>query len=87
MERFVRYARTIPCPPGGRILFHYVSVRKDDARFSYVPVAAFTVDPRAGTIEEKSLDPSFSVRAASPVSPVHEGLKPGSYAPAPDPVR
>ncbi len=82
VERVVRYARTIPCPPGGRILFRYISVRKDGAKFSYVPVAEFTVDPRAGTIEEKSLDPSFSVRAPSPVSPVHEGLKPGSYAPA-----
>jgi hypothetical protein len=82
VERVVRYVRTIPCPPGGRVLFRYVSVRKDETRFSCVPVAEFTVDPRAGTVEEKSLDPTFSVRAPSPVSPVHEGFKPGSYAPA-----
>ena len=29
----------------------------------------------------------FSVRAASPVSPVHEGATPGSYAPAPGAAR
>jgi len=33
-------------------------------------------------VAERVIDPSVSTRAASPVSPVHAGAKPGSYAPA-----
>jgi uncharacterized membrane protein YphA (DoxX/SURF4 family) len=81
-ERLVRYCRTIPCPAGARVLFRYTSIRKDSGRFEYVPVAEYRVDPRAATVEETVLDVSISVHAAAPVSPVHEGVTPGSYAPA-----
>jgi hypothetical protein len=87
VERLLRYARTVPGPAGGRVVFRYVAVRKDEGRFAFAPVAEFTCDREAGMVEETSLDPSFSVRAASPVSPVHEGFKPGSYAPSPDAAR
>ena len=81
-ERLVRYCRTIPCPEGSSVVFRYVSVRKDSGRFEYAPVAEYRVDPAKGTLEETILDPSVSVRTAAPVSPVHEGVRPGSYAPA-----
>jgi hypothetical protein len=81
-ERMLRYCRTLGCPPGSDVLFEYMSVRKDWSQFEFVPVAEYTVDLRVGTVVERVLDPSVSVRAASPVSPVHAGVKPGSYAPA-----
>ena len=85
-ERILRYCRTLGCPRGSDVVFEYMSVRKDRGRFEFVPVAEYTVDLEAGTVVERALDPSVSVRAASPVSPVHAGLKPGSYAPA-SPIR
>ena len=45
------------------------------------PVAEFTVDVAAGTVDEATLDPSRSVRAPIAGSPVHEGARPGSYVP------
>ena len=81
-ERILRYCRTLGCPPGSDAVFEYMSVRKDRGQFEFVPVAEYTVDLEAGTVTERALDPSVSVRAASPVSPVHPGLKPGSYVPA-----
>jgi hypothetical protein len=81
-ERILRYSRTLGCPPASDVVFEYMSVRKDRGQFEFVPVAEYTVDLDAGTVTERALDPSVSVRAASPVSPVHAGLKPGSYAPA-----
>jgi hypothetical protein len=41
------------------------------------------VDVDAGTVREQVLDATFSPRSAHEVSPVHEGVVPGSYAPAP----
>jgi hypothetical protein len=79
--RLLRYARSIPCPAGSRVVFEYVSVQKEPDRFRLVPAAEYTVDPRDGTVTETVLDPAVSVRSASPVSPVHEGATPGSYAP------
>jgi len=82
VERVLRYSRTLGCPPGSDVVFEYMSVRKDRGRFEFVPVAEYTVDLAAGTVVERVLDPAVSVRAASPVSPVHAGVRPGSYAPA-----
>ena len=39
------------------------------------------VDVKAGTVTERVLNAMVSVRAAHAVSPVHEGLRPGTYAP------
>ena len=82
VERLLRYSRTLGAPPGCYVVFEYMSVRKDRDRFESVPVAEYTVDLDAGTVAERVLDPGVSVRGASPVSPVHAGIKPGSYAPA-----
>jgi hypothetical protein len=81
VERLLRYARTVPCPPDNVLAFEYVSILKRNNAFAYVPVAECIVDVRAGTVQERVLDPAVSVRAAHSVSPVHEGARPGSYAP------
>ena len=80
-ERLLRYAGTLACPEDCVLDFEYVSVRKAEDHFDFVTVAEYTVDPYAGTIEERVLNEIVSVRAAHPASPVHEGARPGSYAP------
>src|SRR5215213_333310 len=80
-ERLLRYARTVKHAPGSILEFDYISIKKADDRFEFVTVATYTVDAAAGTIEENLFDPTFSVRATLSGSPVHEGVKPGSYVP------
>lgn len=78
-ERLLRYARTVARPPESILDFEYVTIRKSDHAFDFVPVAEYTVDVEAGTISERTLDDNFSVRSPLSVSPVHEGVRPGSY--------
>jgi hypothetical protein len=80
-ERLLRYARTVKHAPGSLLDFDYVSIKKAPDRFEFVTVATYTVDADAGTIDENQVDPGFSVRATLSGSPVHEGVKPGSYVP------
>jgi hypothetical protein len=80
-ERLLRYARTIPRPPAAVLIFEYVSVVKRATHFDWVPTAEYRVDVDAATVSVRLLDETFSARAAHPVSPVHEGAVPGSYAP------
>jgi hypothetical protein len=80
-DRVVRYARTIPREPNGRVVFEYYSAQKLRDRFEWRLVAEYLVDPDARTVEERIVDPGFSPRAAHSASPVHEGSVPGSYAP------
>src|SRR4030095_15515427 len=79
-DRLLRYARTVPCPKGSVLIFESLSIRKAERRFDMVPVAEYVGDARAGSGEERILDATVSVRAAHAVSPVHEGLRPGTYA-------
>jgi hypothetical protein len=81
-ERLLRYARTLPHQDGSVLVFEYVSVKKEAARFDWVKVAEYRVDTASQTVEERLLDAGFSPHAAHAVSPVHEGVVPGSYAPA-----
>lgn len=80
-ERLLRYARTIQCEQGDQLIFEYVSLKKEVNGFVFVPVAEYWVDPVAGNVVEQVLDPSVSVRSPHAVSPVHEGARPGTYAP------
>lgn len=80
-ERILRYSKTVPCPANCVIEYEYMSVRKQKNGFEFVPVALYTVDPRANTVEECVLDETISVRQAHTTSPVHEGGRPGSYVP------
>jgi hypothetical protein len=80
-ERLFRYARTIPRDPSSQLVFEWVKVEPREDRFDYVPAAEFVIDPGITRVTETVLDPSISVREVPGVSPVHEGARPGSYAP------
>jgi hypothetical protein len=80
-DRLLRYARTIERAPESVLDFDYVSIRKGNDKFEFVTVATYTVDVEAETITERVFDRNFSVRAALSGSPVHEGMRPGSYVP------
>lgn len=80
-QRLRRYARTIPCPPGSRLVFEWVNLTPRATDFEYSPVAEFTIDPADGTINEVRLTDAVSVTDVPWFSPVHEGARPGSYAP------
>ena len=81
-ERLLRYARTLPCPAGGALVFEYVSIRKNENRFEYVPVSEFIVDVAKAEITERALADRTCVRSASKASPIHEASRPGSYVKA-----
>lgn len=81
-ERLLRYARTVPRLPGEVLVFEYVALVKRERCFEHVPSAEFRVDVDAGTVEEVVLEPEYAPARVSEHSPVHEGSRPGSYAPA-----
>jgi hypothetical protein len=81
IERLLRYARTVPRSIDEDVIFEYVSISKDRVRFTTRVVAEYVVDVDAGTVTEHLLDPDAAIRSSHPVSPVHEGMRPGSYAP------
>jgi len=81
-DRLLRYARTLPHRAQEVLLFEYLSVVKEHGRFDWVPTAEYRVDLQEASIDERILSPGFSPRSAHPMSPVHEGATPGSYAPA-----
>jgi hypothetical protein len=80
-ERVLRYARTLSCPADSVLDFEYVTIRKTPERFEFVPVMEYTVDLADETIEARVIDEEFSVHAAHKDSPVHAGVRPGSYVP------
>lgn len=80
-ERLLRYARTLPGADQDLLVFRYFSVRKSETGFQHVPVAEFVCDTAAGTVEERLLSDDAPIRSAHLASPVHEGFRPGSYAP------
>ncbi|MBA3805780.1 MAG: hypothetical protein H0X14_08740, partial [Acidobacteria bacterium] len=80
-ERLLRYARTVACPSDSVLEFEYVKINKAADQYEFSVVAEYVVDPIAGSVVERTLDDSFSVRAAHAASPVHEGVRPGSYVP------
>ncbi len=81
-ERLLRYARTVPRTADARLVFEWVAVDTRSGRFEFVPVAEFTVDPDRRVVEERRLSDVVAIDAPAPQSPVHEGARPGSYAPA-----
>lgn len=80
-KRLIRYARSFAIPESSRLLFEYVSIVKENGKFHYRPVAEYQVDPRLDHVDERMLNPDFSVRKGHSASPIHEGIYPGSYAP------
>jgi hypothetical protein len=81
-ERLLRYARTVPHESGDSLVFECLTVEKSPSEFRFVPVTEFLVDPEAGAVEEHPLDPSRTLGVPVAGSPVHESVRPGSYAPA-----
>jgi hypothetical protein len=79
-ERLLRYARTLPCPAGARLVFEYVSLSKQSGRFGETPVAEFLVDPKTETVSERPIADTTCLRSANPGSPLKAGTRPGSYA-------
>ena len=86
-ERLLRYARTVQPVPRTDLIFEYVSIRRGAARFEMVPVAEYRVTADTANVEEHLLVPYAAPRMAAPLSPVHEGQRPGSYAPLVRPAR
>ena len=43
-ERILRYASTVPCPPGSHIVFDNHSIKKSPQGFEFVPVLEYVVD-------------------------------------------
>jgi hypothetical protein len=80
-DRLLRYARTIDHRADSVLDFDYVTIRKNNDGFEFVTVAVYTVDVEARTIRERLVEEDFSVRATLSGSPVHEGMRPGSYVP------
>jgi hypothetical protein len=81
VDRLVRYARTIPHLPSSQLVFEWVAVQKRDDQFEFIPAADYIVDTVTGTVTDVLLSDRVSVTAPSASSPVHEGSRPGSYAP------
>jgi hypothetical protein len=81
VQRLMRYARTIPCPHDAVLVFEYIGIEKDEKQFAFLTVAEYIVDPLNETVTEKVLNERYDVHAAYAGSPLHEGGKPGSYAP------
>jgi hypothetical protein len=81
VERLLRYARTVPCPEDCVLVFEYVFIDKTEDSFEYIIVSEYVVDLAAESVTEQILNPHVSVHAAHSASPLHEGARPGSYAP------
>jgi hypothetical protein len=81
-ERILRYARTVRHDGDQLLVFEYVGISKEGGHWAFVPGAEYVVDVRAGTVEEKLLDERAWPRTPHEHSPVHEGARPGTYAPA-----
>lgn len=81
VDRLLRYARTIPHAADAQLVFEWVNVTKRADRFIFVPVAEYCVDVRRGTVDDTIVSDIVSVKAPAAASPVHEGVRPGSYVP------
>jgi hypothetical protein len=81
VERLLRYARTIPRATGAGLVFEWVSVTARPDRFEFVPATEFVVDLDAGSVVDRVLSEETNAWAIPSVSPVREGVRPGSYAP------
>lgn len=81
VERLLRYARTLDCPDDAVLIFEYIGIDKTETQFEFMTVAEYIVDPASATVTERVLDERIDVRAPHFGSPLHEGSRPGSYAP------
>lgn len=78
-ERVLRYSRTLRCPTGCRPVFVYLSAQKIETGFLWRPVAEYQVDTAEGSVVERRLSDDACMRRPQVHSPLHEGVRPGSY--------
>ncbi|MGE0494545.1 MAG: hypothetical protein AB7S38_35375 [Vulcanimicrobiota bacterium] len=76
-EKLVRYARTVPCPAGGRVLFAHYTIDYSGQKFEFVHRADYTVEPVSGSVEATG-----EGATKAEVSPVRPSVRPGTYLPA-----
>jgi hypothetical protein len=81
VSRLMRFARTIPRAPESRLVFEWVTISTGSVRFTFVPVAEYTVDVNAGIVTDSVLIDVNPAQRVTASSLVHEGVRPGSYAP------
>lgn len=81
-ERLLRYSKTLPCPQGHVLDFDYVSIQPKDNKFTFKKVARYEVDPQTKQTTEFLFKDGKLAKTKSEYSPIHEGIIPGSYAPA-----
>jgi hypothetical protein len=86
-ERLLRYARTIPHASSSRLVFEWNDIVDRGDRFEYEPAMEFAVSLPDGNITEKALRDGAAPWRPATVSPIHEGARPGSYAPKVNHVR
>jgi len=80
-QRLLRYARTLGSQERESLVFKYLDITKRANGFEFRDVAEFTVDVGAATVSCQPVQDQTLIHAAHPVSPVHEGIRPGTYAP------
>jgi hypothetical protein len=80
-DRLLRYARTIAIDPGARLVFDWVAVVAGPEQFEFVTIAEYTTDVAQRRVDEQILSTLVAVDAPAAASQVHEGARPGSYAP------
>lgn len=86
-QRLLRYARTIPHAPSSELVFEWVDVVDRGDRFDYDPAMEFAVRLHDESITETALRDGPAPWRPAVVSPLHEGARPGSYAPKVNHVR
>lgn len=81
-KKLFRYAKTIPCDREQVLVFQWVDLKKENARFVDVPSKEFMVDLRAEELTVTDLADGSSETDSLRFSELVEGGKVGSYAPA-----
>lgn len=80
-KRLWRYARTLPCPPGHRIVFQWVDIRKTPERFEDVASREFILNMETAEMTVVNLEDGTSATDSLRFAELVEGSQVGSYAP------
>lgn len=80
--RLWRYANTLPCPEGSRLVFEWVDIQKSDGRFQDVISREFHLDPASRELTVVDLRDGSTATDKLRFAELVEGVVAGSYAPA-----
>lgn len=81
-NRIWRYARSLPCPAGHRVVFQWVDVKKEKDRFVDVASKEFLLDLETEEMTVTNLEDGTSETDTLRFSELVQGSTVGSYAPA-----